>query len=53
MKRKDESFCDLFDRLGSSNIEILKKMKGCNTYKNKDELVKEMYEKRKDTGRLP
>jgi len=48
MKRKNESFSDLFERLSNSNIEILKKMRGCNTYKNKDELLKEMYEKRKE-----
>ena len=48
MKRKDESFSDLFDRLSSSNIEVLKKMRGCNTYKDKEKMLNEIYEKRKE-----
>jgi len=48
MKRKDESFSDLFERLSNSNLEILKKMRGCNTYKNKEKMLKEIYEKRKE-----
>ena len=48
MKRKNESFSDLFERLSNSNIEILKKMRGCNTYKDKDKMLKETYEKRKE-----
>lgn len=48
MKRKDESFSDLFDRLGNSNIEVLKKMRGCNTYEDKEEMIKEIYDKRKE-----
>jgi predicted CopG family antitoxin len=48
MKRKDESFSDLFKRLSDSNIEVLKKMRGCNTYNNKEEILKEIYDKRKE-----
>lgn len=48
MKRKDESFSDLFERLSDSNIEVLKKMRGCNTYNNKEEILKEIYDKRKE-----
>ena len=48
MKRKDESFSDLFERLSKSNIEVLKKMRGCNTYENKKEILREIYEKRKE-----
>lgn len=48
MKRKDESFSDLFERLSRPNIEILKKMRGCHTYKDKEEMVREIYEKRKE-----
>ena len=48
MKRKDESFSELFERLSNSNLEILKKMRGCNTYENKEELLKEIYDKRKE-----
>lgn len=48
MKRKDESFSDLFERLSKSNIEVLKKMRGCNTYEDKEEMLREIYEKRKE-----
>jgi predicted CopG family antitoxin len=48
MKRKDESFSDLFERLSNSNLEVLKKMRGCNTYENKEEMLQEIYEKRKE-----
>jgi predicted CopG family antitoxin len=48
MKKKDESFSDLFERLSNSNIELLKKMRGCNTYENKKEMLKEIFEKRKE-----
>ncbi len=48
MKRKNESFSDLFERLSNSNLEVLKKMRGCNTYENKDKMLKEIYEKRKE-----
>ena len=48
MKRKDESFSDLFERLSKSNIEVLKKMRGCNTYEDKEKMLEEIYEKRKE-----
>ena len=48
MKKKDESFSELFERISKSNLEILKKMRGCNTYENKDELIKDLYNKRKE-----
>jgi len=48
MKKKDESFSDLFDRLSNSNINALKKMRGCNTYDDKEKILSEMYEKRKE-----
>lgn len=48
MKKKDESFSELFERLSNSNIEVLKKMRGCNTYENKKEILREIYEKRKE-----
>jgi predicted CopG family antitoxin len=48
MKRKDESFSELFERLSNSNLEVLKKMRGCNTYENKKEMLKEIYDKRKE-----
>ncbi|MEF8849142.1 MAG: antitoxin VapB family protein [Candidatus Thermoplasmatota archaeon] len=48
MKRENESFSDLFERLSQSNLEVLKKMRGINTYENKEEMLKEIYEKRKE-----
>ena len=48
MKREDESFSDLFDRLSQSNLEILKKLRGRLTYDDKEELLKDIYEKRKE-----
>ncbi len=48
IKRKNESFSDLFERLSKSNIEILKKMRGYNTYEDKEKLLNEIYEKRKE-----
>jgi len=47
MKKEKESFSDLFERLSNSNLEVLKKMRGCNTYENKEDMLKELYEKRK------
>jgi len=48
MKKKDESFSELFERLSNSNLEVLKKMRGINTYENKKEMLREIYEKRKE-----
>ena len=48
MKRKNESFSDLFERISDSNLEVLKKMRGCNTYEHKEEMLREIYEKRKE-----
>ena len=48
MKRKDESFSDMFERLSDSNLEVLKKMRGCNTYEDKNDMLKEFYDKRKE-----
>ena len=48
MKKENESFSDLFDRLSNSNLESLKKLRGCHTYKDKEEFIREIYEKRKE-----
>ena len=48
MKKQNESFSDLFERLSDKNLEVLKKMRGCNTYENKEEMLKNIYEKRKE-----
>mgnify|MGYP006290789667 CR=1 FL=1 len=48
MKRKDESFSDLFDRLSNSNMKILEKMRASQTYEDKQEMLHEITEKRKE-----
>ena len=48
MKKKDESFSDLFERLSNSNIEVLKKLRGSHTYEDKEEFLEEVYKKRKE-----
>ncbi|MBS3802834.1 MAG: hypothetical protein KGY65_08815 [Candidatus Thermoplasmatota archaeon] len=48
LKRKDESFSDLFDRLSKSNIQLLEKMRGSQTYTDKQEMLHEITEKRKE-----
>jgi len=48
MKKDSESFSDLFERLSNTNLKALRKMRGCNTYENKDRILKDIYEKRKE-----
>jgi len=48
MKKKDESFSDLFERLSNKNIKALKKMRACNTYEDKEKFLSDMYEKRRE-----
>jgi len=48
IKREQESFSDLFERLSNTNLKALRKMRGCNTYTNKEEILKDIYEKRKE-----
>lgn len=46
VKHKDESFSDLLERLSKSKITTLKKLRGCITYDDKDEILKEIKIKR-------
>ena len=48
MKRNDESFSDLFDRLSDSNMHMLEKMRGSQTYEDKQKMLHEINEKRKE-----
>jgi len=48
MKRKNESFSDLFERLSKNNIEILQNLRGCIEFNNKKDLIKDINEKRKE-----
>ncbi len=51
IKGKDESFSNLFERLVRSkrNIEILKELRASVKFEDKDALLEEIYEKRKET----
>ena len=51
IKGKDESFSNLFGRLVKSkrNIDVLKELRAGVKFENKDALLKEIYEKRKET----
>ena len=48
MKRRDESFSSLFERLvkSRSNVDVLKELRATVTFEKKDALLKEIYEKR-------
>ena len=50
LKRSDESFSTLFERLAKSgsNVNKLKAMRGFVEIDDKEMLLKEMYEKRKE-----
>lgn len=45
VKRKDESFSKLFERLveGTSPLETLTKLRGCVEFKDKKKMLSEMY----------
>jgi len=44
VKRKDESFSKLFERLieGGSPLEALKKLRGCVEFKDKEKMLSEI-----------
>ena len=48
MKKENESFSDLFERLSKKNIDILKKVKGSIEFKNKEILLRDIHKKRKE-----
>jgi predicted CopG family antitoxin len=48
MKKQNESFSDLFERLSNRNIDTLKKLRGTIEFKNKEALLKDLYKKRKE-----
>ena len=49
IKKENESFSDLFERLSKKNIEALKKMRGTIEFEDNDknQLLEEIYKKRK------
>ena len=48
MKRKNESFSDLFERLSKKNIMTIKRLRGCTEFKEKDMMIKDIYKKREE-----
>lgn len=48
IKKEDESFSELFERLSNNNVVALKKLRGCTTFENKEEILKDIYKKRKE-----
>lgn len=48
VKREDESFSDLFDRLVSGSVEKLRTLRGSVEFEAKDEMLREIREKREE-----
>ena len=48
MKKKDESFSELFDRLSRKNVDILRRMRSTIEFKEKEKMIAEIYNKRKE-----
>ena len=48
MKKQNESFSDLFERLSNKNLDTLKKVRGTIEFKNKEALLKDLHKKRKE-----
>ena len=50
LKKRNESFSDLFERLVSSrrNIDLLREMRGSVTFQDKSCLLKELQDKRQE-----
>jgi predicted CopG family antitoxin len=48
MKREDESFSDLFERLLKRDIAVLKSLRGSIEFKDKKKMIEEIYKKREE-----
>ena len=48
MKKKDESFSDLFNRLSTTNVQVLRNLRGTQIYEDKKEILNEIKQKRKE-----
>jgi len=46
IKREDESFSDLLDKLSGKNVALLRKVRGSIDIKEKDEMIRDIYSKR-------
>jgi predicted CopG family antitoxin len=48
MKRENESFSDLFERLSKNNIAILRKLRGCTEFEKKEQMMSDIQKKRNE-----
>ena len=48
MKRENESFSDLFERLSKNNVATLRKLHGCTAFEKKEQMLKDIEQKRKE-----
>ena len=48
IKRRDESFSDLFERLVRESVGMLKDLRGTVEFRSKNEMIGELYEKREE-----
>ncbi|MFH1100603.1 MAG: antitoxin VapB family protein [Methanobacteriota archaeon] len=48
LKRENESFSDLFERLSKSNTASLRKLRGCTEFRNKENMLKDIEKKRNE-----
>ena len=48
MKRENESFSDLFERLSKNNVATLRKLHGCAEFEKKEQMLKDIEKKRKE-----
>jgi predicted CopG family antitoxin len=48
IKLDNESFSDLFERLSKNNIATLQKLRGCTEFDNKDQMLRDMKNKRNE-----
>jgi len=48
LKRENESFSDLFERLSTNNVATLRKLRGCTEFKNKEQMLRDIQKKRSE-----
>ncbi len=48
LKRENESFSDLFERLSKRNISALKSLRGTMEFEDKEKMIEEIYKKREE-----
>lgn len=48
IKRENESFSDLFERLSKKNVTTLKKLRGCTEFSKREAMIKYIDNKRNE-----